>query len=151
MAGARSAPLTPASHGTTMRVDRTIDRLRVGLARPAARDLGHELPRRRPKVLREFREKASALTMRGEYARGFRDALLEVVAAFEAAGDTVDPALAPLVYGPLTVSEYALATKKSLSTASRALAKLLGRGMVKRLRHWRDGRCWVYSLEVSGE
>lgn len=71
-----------------MRPQKTLESLRTGLPSrmaEAARDVGHELPRRRPDQLNEFRrglEDLAGRTPADSYARGFCDALEHVTAAF---------------------------------------------------------------------
>lgn len=80
-----------------MKTERTVARLRdaTGQSDPklymAARDLGHEFPRRRLDVLATFRSETASLPPAADpFIAGFRAALLEVAAAFEAA---VEPEL----------------------------------------------------------
>lgn len=71
-----------------MRPPKTLESLRTGQPSrmaEAARDVGHEFPRRRPDQLNEFRRGLEELVRRtpaDSYARGFCDALEHVTAAF---------------------------------------------------------------------
>ena len=76
-----------------MRIERTIKRLadardlddRRVMLRRAARDLGHELPRGRLPLLSEFRTALARLPAAEPFVQGYRDALADVTAAYEAA------------------------------------------------------------------
>lgn len=77
-----------------MKVGATLRRVRSGEAgalRQAARDLGHELPRKRIETLREFRAGlASVPETANDWAKGYKAALADLATAYEAA---VEPEL----------------------------------------------------------
>lgn len=72
-----------------MRIERTLRRLLSydrDAHRCAARDVGHELPRRNLKLLSSFRSQVASLDEPEDaWQAGYRQALLDVVAAYEAA------------------------------------------------------------------
>ncbi len=74
-----------------MKLDRILPRLRGADHRElmrACRDIAHELLRRRWRLLRQFRAYASVIEPTDDYARGVRDALVEIAATWPwAAGD----------------------------------------------------------------
>ncbi len=55
--------------------------------RRAARDVGHELPRKRIQLLSQFRTSLDGVDLTGvdDFVVGYRSALADVVAAYEAA------------------------------------------------------------------
>jgi len=138
--------------------------------RQAARDLGHEIPRNRLDVLARFRAGVAKLgtTGRADFTLGYRAALADVTAAYEAA---IEPrieterlaviarqrkwwreTIGVLRPGPATVSEVADGIGASLPTTSRVLAAMRKAGLVEMWRYGAgfDGRAGMQALSVLG-
>lgn len=131
-----------------MKIAKTIERIRQG-DRRAGRDVGHSLSGDLG-TLREFRVLVTGIEPEGEYAEGYRDALLDVVAAYcaEWHGRAARwPKHWRYVYealrDPMTPTEVAAMLGLSLSTASRVLARMGKAGLLDQCRQV-DGRSKTY-------
>lgn len=71
---------------TLLRIGGNLDDLRR-----AARDLGHEFPRHRFDVLARFRASATEAIMGNEFEMGYKEALLDLTAAFMTASGYEEP------------------------------------------------------------
>jgi DNA-binding MarR family transcriptional regulator len=159
-----------------MNIRRTLERIRGAATdgeelRRAARDLGHELTRNRVEVLREFRAELARLPEKGtaEFVLGYRNALRDVVAAFEAA---VQPAqeeeralsfaratenarsiLEQLADGPARPSELASRLGLDPSVVSRSLGRLRAASLAESLpaSESMDGRSRLHMITLRGE
>lgn len=152
-----------------MKIEKTLERLRDReLLEQAARDIGHELPRRRLDVLSDFRARAADLPDEDEYTQGYRAALLDLVAAYERA---VEPAveldvaaeqvlrrendrrvLEHLARAPALPHELAGALGVDRSTVTRVLQRLRMFHLAEELpSRFGDGRHRLHRLTEQGE
>jgi DNA-binding transcriptional ArsR family regulator len=107
--------------------------------------------KRNQEELAAFRAGAVALDPVSEYAEGYRDALLDVVAAFSAGWHAIaarwpigwEDVFDCLARGPQCPTEVAAATGTHISTASRRLAAMAHHGLVEVLDA-QDGRSKLY-------
>ncbi len=123
--------------GNSLKVERTVARLISG-DRRGGRDVGHSLTASSLDVLAEFRREACAIMPEDTYAEGYRDALLDVVAAYAAdvGGRSTDwpkgwREIWEILKYPATVTEVAGFLSVSLSTASRKLTAMKEEGLIK--------------------
>lgn len=136
--------------------------------RRSARDIGHELPRRRMPLLRR------TLTVLGgacaidqsEFAAGYKSALADVLAAYCAATETdldresltqyvarkphARATVALLAAGPMCVSDVSESLKTSLATSSRLLLALRKCGVVEQGALREDKRARYHQLTLQG-
>ena len=134
-----------------MRIDRTIDRIRRG-ERRAGRDVGHALVSDDDEKLGEFRARAVSVVTGDAYTQGYRDALLDVTAAYcdgyKGLSDMWpkgwDDIWASLRGGPKSPTEVATFSAMSLASASRKLSAMMEQGLV-RAEPRIDGRSKEYS------
>jgi hypothetical protein len=134
-----------------MRLERTLSRIRAG-ERRAGRDVGHAMVKRDREELTRFRAEVCSVDPEGAYAEGYRDALLDVVAAFSAGWEALsarwpvgwEDAYDCLAMGGQTPTEVAACLGVSLATASRRLAAMADHGLLV-ISDSTDGRMKVYS------
>lgn len=122
--------------GEPLRIKRTTERLKSG-DRRAGRDVGHSLMVSSLDVLNEFRREACAVVPEDIYAEGYRDALLDVVAAYAAdVGGRLTNwpkhwrEIWEILKYPATVTEVAGFLSVSLATASRGLTAMRKEGLI---------------------
>lgn len=156
-----------------MKTDWVIERLEgargdARALREVARDLGWEMPRRRREVLADYRRRAARLPRAGDaYAQGFRDALLELVTAFQRAIDEDEdrdqavqlavkrswlPILRHLMDAPSTPSQLARTLGKDISRISVLLKEIRGAGLAESVDPGvdADGRSKLHLLTPRG-
>lgn len=159
-----------------MNVAKTLERLntseRATLAH-AARDIGHELPRKRLANLANLRAGLAAIEKRSSssdaFSSGYRTALLEVMAAFDAAASSQlrtdellstvrsrkwwPEILVTLSSGATQPSSLAASLGADASAVSRALAELRGLDLVEYIEttEGADARSRPHRLTLEGE
>jgi DNA-binding MarR family transcriptional regulator len=157
-----------------MKVERTVARLVEAntdspVLRHVGRDVAHELPRNRLDLLSDFRARVAALPAEGvdRFALGYRHALLDLVAGYEAAVEPEVEAehaarvagrlglrrvLLALAEGPARPSELADRLGIDKSAVSRALKELRAADLAEMPgAEGDDGRSRVHRLTLKGE
>ena len=155
-----------------MRVSNVLNRFRTGGddRSRAIREIGLELPKRRAETLAELRSGIAQLdNERDEFGRGYRQAVLDLLAAYEAAisrdGDLEEilhtihtrsnweETLAALVHGPKRPGDIANELGVDAAVVSRALTTLTDLGLVEVLpaADGQDKRSKFYRVTVKGQ